>query len=369
MNMKSDPVPTRLLHCNGDRYTINQFDKLLPQVEAKPVPVASPSLILNPQAEPPFEKWEALMANEPKFKLSWDMARRDFKDSSPSSYDFSLASFAFLAGWSWQDACNLLIAFRRKHGLDLKLRMDYYQRTLSKTYNTIKREEAQEAIDDIQLNVAGAGSIPSDEKVHRLRESLSEIIGIPICKIIKYLMDPPEYRIETARGKITLGAVDNLIKYDKFKSKLAAATGVLLIAMKPAKWQSIAQAMLDACEEEDVGAEATDYGFIQNWLALYLVDKDDKIIRSDDDWNEAYKSQNPFIHNGRLYFFGPALREWLTMIKKEMLTSKEMGRQLRIFGCKGEQMTFRTGKGKGQVVTRSVWSLPASHELAQPYFE
>src|SRR3990170_2907142 len=44
----------------------------------------------------------------------------------------SLANMAAKAQWSDQDICDLLIAWRRKHGHPLKLdRMDYYQRTIA----------------------------------------------------------------------------------------------------------------------------------------------------------------------------------------------------------------------------------------------
>jgi hypothetical protein len=80
---------------------------------------------LNADAEPPSAKLVELLQSEPKFKLTWEEARTDLKDRSPSGYDFSLVNFALNAKWNDQEICNLLIAWRRNHGHRSKLRDDY----------------------------------------------------------------------------------------------------------------------------------------------------------------------------------------------------------------------------------------------------
>ncbi len=87
---------------------------------------------LDPQAVAQTRLLKALCANHPKFALTYDRKRTDLADQSPSAYDLSLASFAVQAGWTDQDIVNLLIQSRRTHGDDLKLRRDYYERTLAK---------------------------------------------------------------------------------------------------------------------------------------------------------------------------------------------------------------------------------------------
>ena len=51
-------------------------------------------LVLDPTAEPPFDKFLALCEAEPRFRQSWDRKRRDLKDSSPSAYDMALADYS-----------------------------------------------------------------------------------------------------------------------------------------------------------------------------------------------------------------------------------------------------------------------------------
>jgi putative DNA primase/helicase len=87
---------------------------------------------IRPDAEPPGELLTTLLDLHPKFKGSWDRNRPDMIDQSPSAYDMSLAVLAASAGWSDQEIVDLLIAWRRKHGIEAKLRKDYYDTTLRK---------------------------------------------------------------------------------------------------------------------------------------------------------------------------------------------------------------------------------------------
>ena len=93
---------------------------------------AAGNFILNPAAESPRQKFNVLIEGEPRFAAAWEHRRSDFQDQSQSVYDMSLAYHAALCGWSDQEMVDLLIAHRRKHGADLKLRRDYYKLTISK---------------------------------------------------------------------------------------------------------------------------------------------------------------------------------------------------------------------------------------------
>jgi hypothetical protein len=106
--------------------------------------IAGQPWILNPNAKPPVEKFRLLLEIEPRFALSWRNNRPDFQDQSASAYDQSLATFAAQVHWSDQEIIDLLIAHRRKHGADLKLRPDYYRRTLEKA----RASAAQAALRD-----------------------------------------------------------------------------------------------------------------------------------------------------------------------------------------------------------------------------
>jgi len=96
------------------------------------------SFYLSSDAEPPQDKFDALLENNELFKLTWNRQRDNLKDSSFSGYDMSLANFAAAAGWEDQEIVNLIIAFRRKHNTDFRSRYDYYQRTIKKAREGLK---------------------------------------------------------------------------------------------------------------------------------------------------------------------------------------------------------------------------------------
>ena len=150
-----DRKPVEAVKVDGPRYVIGDFLGLVPEdfVASTPgnkrnrtggppegnkgrqskVPAAAPNrLVLDPGAKPAQMLLETLLEEDARFRATWEMQRPDLSDQSPSGYDMALANSAVRAGWTDQEVKNLLIAFRRRHGLDLKLREDYYTRTIEK---------------------------------------------------------------------------------------------------------------------------------------------------------------------------------------------------------------------------------------------
>ena len=134
-NYKRDPVQVALLKFHPERrYTPDDFEPFIPEdIEIEVTQndvIYAKNLSLNPNANPPFDKFNALMENSKDFKDTWAGDRPDMSDTSPSAYDLSLATRAAFSAWSDQEITDLLIAKRRKNGEDLKLREDYYTRTI-----------------------------------------------------------------------------------------------------------------------------------------------------------------------------------------------------------------------------------------------
>lgn len=140
INHKGEPVPVMLINNWGIRQSRGLLLKLArfaPQTPSVAPPFWEPmppmvreGLVLAPDAMPPLARFEALAAISEKFMRSWLHQRRDLPDQSASAYDLSLASIAAQAEWCDQEIVDLLIAHRRERGEDLKLREDYYQRTI-----------------------------------------------------------------------------------------------------------------------------------------------------------------------------------------------------------------------------------------------
>lgn len=316
-----------------------------------PEAVAPGSLRLDPHAEPSLTKFLALSENEPKFKRAWERKRQDLPDQSASSYDMALANYAAMAQWTDQEIADLLIAWRRKHSEDLKLRDDYYRRTIAKARAPYTQTEAQEKLEENTDALRSGRADPGDARA-KIREALSQTFGIVITRVVKYRADKPLYKLETDVGSIILGEVSTITNQIAFRNSVAAATGRLIPKVKGDKWDIHAQGILDACELDELGPETTLLGQAKGWLDAYL---DDAAV-IDADVSEAAESRAPFSKEGRVHIFGPALRQWLA-VRFERVTPKEMGVALRALGCEPVVVAVNI---KSKDTSRAVWRVPKS---------
>ena len=109
--------------------------------DVKPRLAASVSLDLEikADAQPDKERLDALLKANEKFRNTWERNRSDLKDQSASGYDLSLAIQMAAAGWRDQEMVNALIFWRASRDESPKLRLDYYQKTISKARQTVMK--------------------------------------------------------------------------------------------------------------------------------------------------------------------------------------------------------------------------------------
>jgi hypothetical protein len=136
--------PVTLLWADGPRISPSDFETWLPELSPRaatvPTYTSTRPFVLRADAAAPAAALSALLANDSRFARTWRRERPDLRDQSASGYDLALASLAVWAGWSDQAIVDLLIAHRRMHRDRLKLRPDYFLRTLA-------RARAHEAAD------------------------------------------------------------------------------------------------------------------------------------------------------------------------------------------------------------------------------
>lgn len=370
MNCKREPfVKISIMDMTNSRIRVEDVQKWkfdeAPQPDEPVVPRVSISphssvpFRLNSQANPPQNKLDVLLEVEPRFKLSWDKNRKDFKDDSPSSYDYSLATFAIQAEWTFQEVVDLIIAFRRRHGLDLKLREDYYYRTIMNATQTSKKLQSIDTVEEITARLHTAKNMNKQEAAPLIRNAVSELIGVNVSRIIKYRLNPPEYRLETPKGCINLGAIQNLIEQNLLRRKVADATGHLMSPIEKNKWPKVAQALLDACDDEDAGEENTDRGTVRNWITLYLQHHSPMY-----DKNQAFIANKPFFMGDKFYFFGIELRQFLGIYCRELITARNMGMLLKQYGFQSESMHFEKDS---KYVNRTVWTISCEDETVMQF--
>lgn len=369
-NRKRAPhVPVRLLSADGPRYSPSDFDGFLVDeailgslgLSATTTYVVDRDLTLDSGAQPPFDKFQALAGAEPLFQKSWDRARttRDLPDQSASSYDMSLASFAASAGWSDQEIVDLLVASRRHHRDDLKLRPDYYRRTIARAHEGMSRARGAEVLADVSDDLREARAEGDDEREREARRdvlgSISQQFGIEILGVVRYDSTPPSYRLVIPTGGVALGSAEDMLSQHRMRAAIVAETGHLIDRFKAAEWDRILRVVFQAAETQDVGMESTEDGQVYSWLADYLQSR-----RPVESLEEASVSSHPYMDSGTVHIFASALRSWLWLSRGDRVSAKDVGRMLRTFGCR--PVIVAVPSEDGSPVDRTVWAVPPRSE-------
>lgn len=399
MNVKADPVPVALIVADGPRHDLSTIRQHVKTTAIGELPLDAPdgretrpddgsgvgdhdggerralpprnaqgdgsrldaasqqasTFVLDAGARVDMEKFEALAETDARFRKSWERKRstRDMQDQSASSYDMSLATFAASADWTDQEIVDLLIAARRKHGDDLKLRDDYYARTIRRARRPINEARAQAQLeDDIERiqNATGdddaqpdAGGDDGD-----LLDTIRRTMNVPITRIEKHLTTPPTYWLHTDSGSVELGGVAGLTDQGRLRNHIADATGAWMRKFKSQQWDSIVQLLLRLAVPVDVGDEGTKSGALNTWVEQYVADKRPHLSTRDS----TIISRDPFIEEGWLYVYLQQFRQWVFTTYGERMGGGAFASLLKTCGFDPHHIAVMVD---GKPTTRSVY--------------
>lgn len=370
-NTKAEPVPVRILELSERRYNPSDFEPYLPELEPVQAAGGAVNVVLNPNAEPPALKFAALLANDRKFARTWNHDRPDMQDQSPSGYDIALAALAVAAKWSDQEIANLLIAHRRECYKDhpdyerifaKALRADYIPNTIRKVradYEAKQRaaeeQAAREELIAAMEEAAASGAAETPEGRADLLRKLSDALKIEVKRLVRYLTDPPEFRIIVqANGKETsifLGSGRAVRTWKSFSDRIWEYTGHNIPRMKASEWDTVTAIIGRLWEDVELGAEVTDQGALRQYLSAFL--DDNPPVESI----EESRGQAPFYReDGSVVIFVTPFKTWLRGVAGEHLRRTELGRNMYELGCQYEERIQLTVGGRR--TTRSGWILP-----------
>lgn len=352
-NRKGVPVPTRLLSLTEDRYNPDDFEPYL--IQGAEQSQLEPSNLtwafeLSPSAEPPADKFMLLAEVDQTFRLSWIHGRKDLQDQSESSYDLSLATRAFAANWSAQEIVNLLIAHRRKHKADLKLRKDYYERTLSKAISGRDEETRKQLVEELKAGKALPEQTEKDPA--ELFALLSDLLQAKITKLLKYHGEVGVYDMEINGQTVRIGGIEVLTTQRLFRNKIADAAGVWFASQKGPMWDNTVQLLLRVVEHVEVGQEATFIGALAGIIEGYLAAG----IAAEDKADETLLSNQPAMRGGKACFTLTGLRTHILGQYQEKVTTQLLSVQLRAMGYHGQRIHLIDKKRKTRT-TRYVWAM------------
>lgn len=342
-NRKGVPKPTRLLELNERRYDPADFaDYLLAPAEpAETLPDVKWTFDLSPAAEPPGDKFMLLTEIDTQFKLSWLHVRKDLQDQSASTYDLTLATRAFAASWTAQEVVNLLIAHRRKHKEDLKLRKDYYERTLSKALSGKDQETRKQQIENLKAGKAEALPPPKERDPAENLAIVSGTLGVKIEKICRYRSDESNtYDMWINGRKVTIPNIKILDSQTEFRRLIMDHADKRIKTMKADPWDGVVQRLLDSIEDVqvDMASRLENY---EGYLETYLTGGS-TAIRPESEWQEACAKGNPFLLKSRVWITTNGFLRHLQTNWNERVTSRQLSIILTQIGLHYEKKYIST---------------------------
>lgn len=297
------------------------------QREAKTV-----GLTIDPNAEPPADKFIKLSERIPEFLKTWERCRRG--KWTGASYQVKLAHYAVDDDWIDQEIANLIIKFRRIYGDDLEPSANYYLQIIARA--KLERFSA------------------SAEESWKL---VSTLVGREI-KIQCYQTDPPIF-VVTLEGwdrPIELADSNDLIMQERFRKLLwtYAKYGKMPI-FKPAEWHQIVTRMTEFIETVEASDEGTYLGSTIQWLTSYLrayIHTE----RVEEAQRQAILGGNPGLIDGDVWFASAGLKRHVKVEFEERPSSGDLAVRLAMIGCQYvAQKSFRTEAGHH---CRSLWWAP-----------
>ena len=319
--IKTDVRPVRLMKNTGERFNLEEFLEMMPPDYQPRVMVhgttpdgeviTGDNLMLDEAAEPPTMKLSELLAEDEKFRGSWNAVRPDWganADRSPSAYDMSLASIAAHYHWTDQEIVDLLIANRRRHGRDLKRRIDYYRRTIDRARQDHLRDQALVGLTSGLSADEDCDEPLGNEERRKILADISLQLGeLKIEDVIRYPGKDNYYAMMTNFGRVKLKTVGNILNPAGFQKRVADDVKIVLdIGPLRKVWKAIARGILRATRDEDLGEMSSTEEETSTWIHRYLGEEIPL-----NDLEEAATLQAPFIdEGGRVHISLPGFLLW-----------------------------------------------------------
>jgi hypothetical protein len=367
----NNPKPVTLHTAADRRYNLSDFEEYLddaaipdPEAEEKATRewaerFADKALVIDINACIPQEMLDGWMARDLRFKNTWLRQRHDLKDQSQSGYDMALAAFGAQAGLTEQQIVNLIVHNRSLYARGQRTRLEYFQRTIAKAF----RHSLGRGAPMVLLGAPPQGApvapgeggetntVTLDPAAARalLCERISTVLGVRICRLVKFAGKEPTYHMELEAGKIEFLSVGKLMSPGAVREAIAASMGKIIRKFNGKEWEQLAQAMLDACIIEQGGEENEWEGAARMYVAQYL---------SETGFIDAIEGQpvqsqrKPIVLDGKVAICASDIQMYINKTMLQMLSVKAVASMLGALGGKSIRVRGQKFKEQGR------WVLP-----------
>lgn len=344
-------------------YSPDAFEEFVPEGTRVSVPRSTQhgeggQYILDGAARGPEDKLAMVFGMDATFRAVWERTDNQKLDSQ-SEYDLSIATRCLELGLTAQETINALIEHRRKHRQPEKLRQDYYAATLKRAGAGAQNQAAKERIAERITLGNPAGGETSDTR-NEILHDVSVRLGmvVEIVRVVQLKGDPSQYRLEMSGGNsVTIGSATQLLRPEVVQAAITDAAGYIIPPFTRAAWAFIAQMLIRARVEEDIGADRSTKDIVLEWLDSYVGAN--AVAKNAED---GVRTRSPFFHDGRVFVRGPDMLSWLNS-ENERMNRTKLARMLRIAGCSSEFVhytpTRTTPQSAKDVPTKTrAWVVP-----------
>ncbi len=336
------------------------------------------ALKIDPSVQFPADQIDEFCRIDMRFRNTWLRQRHDLKDQSQSGYDMALAMFCVEVGLKEQAIVDLIIAHRYLHRQKQRANPDYFHRTIARAFQGasgapvplpsipgVPGAESTDGAAECRQSLAsrspqlrpeprGAAQLPPADPARVkaiLCETLSEILGIRILRMLKITGREPSYQIELDDATVELSSVAKILEQGSLRTAIAAQTEKLTNKVKAKDWDTVAQKMLQALTIQEGGEEASLKGSTRLYLDSYLSET--AFIQSIEA-QTIQTIRKPTVlnsHPGQIAICSSDFQVYLTKVQNQNLSVKAVASMLASIGC---QCVRAYGKFREQ----SRWVLP-----------
>jgi hypothetical protein len=182
-----------------------------------------------------------------------------------------------------------------------------------------------------------------------LCQRISEVLGVRVCRIVKFTGKEPTFHMELEEGKIEFQNVGKLISQGSVRLAVAGSIGKLIRKLKPKIWEQLAQVMLDACIIEQGGEEIEWEGAARMYVAHYLSETG---FIDTLEGQQVQNQRKPILLDGKVAICASDLQMYVNKTTFQGLSIKAVASMLGVLG--GKSIRVRGARFKEQ----SRWILP-----------
>jgi len=181
-----------------------------------------------------------------------------------------------------------------------------------------------------------------------LCERISAVLGVRICRLVKFAGKEPTFRMELEETKVEFPSVRKLMSQKTVRDEIAASTGKIIRKFKGKDWDQLAQAMLDACVIEQ-GVENEREGAARMYVAHYLAETGfiDTLVGQ-----QVQNLRKPIVLDGKVAICASNLQVYVNQTMLQILSVKAVASMLAALGGKSIRVRGQKFKEQGR------WVLP-----------